>query len=155
VAPARLAWACLAAALAALVTNDWLLKPLLIGPGALRGKVSDFAGLFLVPLPLWALAAAGGRVAWRSWPGVRRLEGLVAVATAVVALAFTTIKVSSEAAAVAEALWPWPRGWGGTRLVVDPTDLVALPMLFAGFVVSRAAWRPVLPRDSRDLVAEP
>jgi len=133
------------AALAALLVNDWVLKPGCLGPACVRGKLSDFAGLLLVPLPIWPLVALAVRVSSGAWPTLRTLEVGAAVWCLIVLLGFAGIKLSPDIARGAESIWPWPHGWGEVRLVPDPTDLVALPALWLGFRISRAMWVPILP----------
>jgi hypothetical protein len=135
------------AALCVLLANDWLFKPALIGPALLRGKLSDFAGLFLVTVPMWPVAEGAGRLACGRWLPTRVLNLTVAWFGLVVSIVFVTVKLSPTAARLAEALWPWPRAWGESRLVVDPTDLLTLPMLPLGFFASRSLWLAVAPRD--------
>ena len=118
------------AALAVLVVNDWVLKPA-IGDdvGWLTGKLSDVAGVMAAPLVataavdvlLYAVALLGVQLDWT----LRRWK--LAVAIAFTAAGLCAVKLSSGAAgAMVAAL-----GALGfeARVVVDPTDLVALPAL--------------------------
>ncbi|HEX8693531.1 MAG TPA: hypothetical protein VF746_14005 [Longimicrobium sp.] len=102
-------------ALALLLLNDFVLKAAF--PGALTGKLSDFAGLFLFAV-FWsalfprhraqvALLAAAGFVLWKS-------------------------PLAQPAIDAWNALGPFP-----VARVVDPTDLVALLVLPLA-----CAWRP-------------
>jgi hypothetical protein len=95
------------AALALLVLNDFLLKP--VFHNALTGKLSDFTGLFALTLFTATL-----------WPKHRRLAALA------IAVAFTFWKTSHVAPLIEwlNAISPFPLG-----RTVDLTDLVALPMI--------------------------
>ncbi|HEX6763973.1 MAG TPA: hypothetical protein VF103_00815 [Polyangiaceae bacterium] len=109
-------------ALVVLLVNDHLLKGSAWLPGAITGKLSDFAGLVVAPVLLAILVVlAGGRG--------RRARF---VCFAAVAGVFAAIKVSIEAAQGFErALSFVGVRW---RLWSDPTDLVA-------FAVLPFAWR--------------
>jgi hypothetical protein len=123
------------AASAVLVANDWLLKPRW-GPNLVTGKLSDLAGLVLAPLVLTAaiglVLVVVGRFGARVHPTLthRRLVGAV-VATGAV---FAAIKLSERAAS-------WFTGALGmfrhAAVVVDPTDLVCLPMLVVAYWIGR------------------
>lgn len=106
VAESRIWWI----SLAILVLNDHLLKSTF--PGALTGKLSDFAGLFIAA-PLFAALVA------RSTQG--RLAAYIATGAV-----FSAINLWRPAADVIEALLPW-------RVWTDPSDLVALPMLLVAW----------------------
>lgn len=121
------------AAVAVLAFNDHVAKA--AWPGLLTGKLSDAAGCFALPLVISALLALGTR-----WPLRLRLA-LGAAAT--VAL-ITAIKLSPAAAgAVAAALGAVGRlvGGGTTRIVADPTDLVALPFVGLALAYGRRRGR--------------
>jgi hypothetical protein len=128
------------AALVLLILNDHVLKD--IAPGPLTGKLSDLAGLVVLPLIIlgaWELAMATlGR-----WLGPARpaLIGAIAIAGA----AFAAIKLSSDGAEIYRvgmglARWPidafiaagggaWPPEPGRVRLVQDVSDMICLPAL--------------------------
>lgn len=112
------------AALLVLVVNDRVLKGSSLAPSWFTGKASDFAGLFVV-VPLLAFAAR-----------VRTVRGL-AGATAALGVLFTLLKASP----VASAFYERALGFMHARNVVDPWDLVALPMLVisAWFVIRARA----------------
>jgi hypothetical protein len=97
------------AAVLVLVINDHLLKGAGVLPGWATGKISDVAGLFFFPLLLDALA----RLALR-----RSLGGAAILATAI---GFAAVKLSPPVNAVVSATWG--------PMVMDPTDLLALPVL--------------------------
>ena len=118
------------AAAVLLVVNDHLLKGAGVLPGWLTGKLSDFAGLFFAPLllaELWLLALPA-----RTQAGVWRRT---AWSCAFVGGAFSAIKLSDGASRV----WEQAVGLFGIAAdnVVDPTDLVALPMLLVALVTVR------------------
>ena len=110
-------------ALALLLANDRWLKYADLAPGWLTGKLSDLAGMIVAPVLLAVLL------------GVRRRGGLLACHVAV-AVVFSAIKLSP---ACAQA-WSWSMGLLGYpwTIVLDPTDLLALPMLLL-------SWRVLLP----------
>jgi hypothetical protein len=106
------------ASLALLLLNDRLLKGSGILPSALTGKLSDLCGMVVAPAVLAAVLA------------VRTRGGLV-LAHAAVGIVFAAIKISPFAASLLETTmtslgWSW-------RIWVDPTDLVALPVLALGY----------------------
>jgi hypothetical protein len=114
------------AAVALLAFNDHLAKA--AWPGLVTGKLSDVAGCFVLPLLVSALLALLTR-----WSPARRLL----LGAAVTTLLFTAIKLSPAAAdIVATALGALGRlvGGGESRIVTDPTDLLALP--FVGLAVT-------------------
>ena len=130
-----------------LLANDHLLKG--VGPGWLTGKLSDVAGLVFFPLLLQAFAELATAGLLRRWPRTRA-RWLLPVCCALTALLFALIKLWPPAASfychVAGALqWPFrslfPWLTGGdlgpvkpVALVMDPTDLLALPAVLV-------AWR--------------
>ncbi|MDC3960055.1 hypothetical protein [Polyangium jinanense] len=119
--------------LAVLALNDHVLKGAGILPGAITGKLSDFAGLVVAPVLLAALLRLGSR----------RSLFLAHLATGAV---FAAIKLSPAAARAFEAftaLTPFP--W---QITVDPTDLMALPAL-------ALAWRVLVPAMQRPLPERP
>ncbi len=102
------------AALALLVINDHLLKGAGVLPGALTGKLSDFAGMIVAPV---LLATAFG---------ARRTQARL-LAFAIAAAPFVAINVAPQAARGLEAIM---LGVGiEWRIWTDPSDLVGLAML--------------------------
>lgn len=93
-------------ALALLALNDHVLKGAGVLPGALTGKLSDFAGLIVAPVLVAALVGAR----------TRRARVLVFAA---VAAPFAAINLSPTLA----SMWDAAVGWSTTT---DPTDLIAL-----------------------------
>lgn len=93
-------------AVAMLAINDHLLKGAGVLPPAVTGKVSDLAGLFFFPLLLAALARLASRPA----------DGWAAVLTAI---GFAAVKLVPAVNALVASTWG--------AMVMDPTDLVALP----------------------------
>ena len=111
--------------------NDAYLKPTL--HGALTGKLSDLAGCFFLPLWISALLALATRLPLR-----RRL----AAGCAATALLFTLISTSHLAAGAVCAgleVATAPLGFSGHRIVSDPTDLLALPLVAAAWWYGRRA----------------
>jgi len=117
-------WPLLAVAL--LVLNDHVFKAQF--HNGLTGKLSDFAGCFLLP---WFVSAVLAQLT--PW-SLRARIGVGVVATLAL---FVPIKLSSVAAAfVARAIevLSLPLGLGAQHIVADPSDLLAVPM------VGVAAW---------------
>lgn len=107
-----------------LALNDHWLKGSGVLPGALTGKLSDVVGLFFFPLLLVAVVQGAHEVVARRPLGPRR--ALIVAAAAATAGFFTLVK-----------LWgpvnEWVEGWWGV-MVMDATDLWALPMVVAAVV---------------------
>jgi hypothetical protein len=133
------------AALALLVVNDHALKAWAAGTelAAVTGKLSDVAGLLFFPLLVTAGLDLALMLAARLGASVdfslRRWK--LAAACGATLVLFTAIKVSPAAAdAVARLL----RQLGvSAHIVVDPTDLVALPMVGVAWWLGRAELRRV------------
>jgi hypothetical protein len=111
------------AAAGVLLVNDHVLKGSSIVPAVVTGKLSDFAGLFLVP------ALASTLVFARSRRAVMAVHVLVAVAFAAV----KTVPALTIAFEHFLSLFVASRVW------TDPTDLVALPAILL-------SWRLLVPR---------
>ncbi|MFC4062995.1 hypothetical protein ACFOWE_32340 [Planomonospora corallina] len=116
-----------------LLVNDHLLKAL--WPGLITGKLSDFAGLLVAP-PLLALA---------------RLP--VPAAIAVTGTGFTLVKTTEAGAALASHAWTLLAG--PSRVLADPTDLVALPALAAAWLVWKRCRTEQAVRQARTLLIVP
>lgn len=116
-------------ALALLAANDHLFKGAGVLPGALTGKLSDFAGLLVAPALLAVLLGVNHRRGWIT-------------AHLAVGLGFAAINLSPAIARAVEAAslatpFPW-------IITVDPTDLIALPMLALSAVLfARWAAAPI------------
>ena len=121
------------AALLLLVLNDHVLKPWLVMPRWLTGKLSDFAGLFYFPL---LLTASFNSAIWLWQRMLRRPMGTryplrraqLMAAAGLCCLGFCAVKLSPFVAGWVMAAAGW---LGGRQLrpVLDPSDLVALVML--------------------------
>lgn len=109
-------------AVAVLTLNDMVLKARF--HNALTGKLSDLAGCFFLPLWLSALLRLVTR-----WPLETRLRW-GAAATTVLFVAISTSRLAADL--VCAALLPFAQVLGITRLHIaaDPTDLLALPMVW-------------------------
>ncbi|MFC7591115.1 hypothetical protein ACFQYP_51035 [Nonomuraea antimicrobica] len=115
-----------------LLLNDHLLKP--VWPGFVTGKLSDVAGLVVAP-PLVALLC-------------RRRADLAA--TVLTGALFTLVKTTETGAEAASHAWTYLAG--PSRVLADPTDLLALPALALAWWVrghslrhpSSARWRVVV-----------
>ncbi|GIH62467.1 hypothetical protein [Microbispora siamensis] len=118
-------------AIGLLIVNDRVLKPL--WPGVLTGKLSDLAGMLVAPPLLALLAAYAARIARRVPPGDRTAAGAIALTGALFAWMKAT-ETGAEAAARA-----WAVLVPSSRVVADPTDLFALPVLAVAWLVWRRA----------------
>ncbi|WP_212735357.1 hypothetical protein [Herbidospora galbida] len=98
-------------ALVVLVVNDHVLKA--AWPGFVTGKLSDVAGLILFPALLDLV--------------VRRAK----VSIAVTGVGFALVKTTATGAWLASEAWT--AVWGPSRVLADPTDLLALPALWAAW----------------------
>ena len=141
-------------ALAVLVLNDHVLKAAY--PGFLTGKLSDIAGVALLPLVLVAgwelLGAALGR---GSGPRPRVLGAAILVT----GIGFAVVKLLPPAAeafgwVLGAVQWPFALASGlvaghallapaAAPIVADPTDLLALPALWLAAWVGAARLRQV------------
>ncbi len=128
------------AALVVVVVNDWLLKPAIGAElGWLTGKLSDVAGVIAAPLVATAgldlVAWVGARLGLRLDPTLRRWK--LGLAIAVTAAGVCAVKLSRVGA---DAIVDGLRGLGvDGRIVVDPTDLLALPFLALAWWQGRRA----------------
>ncbi|MCP4447767.1 MAG: hypothetical protein GY811_20880 [Myxococcales bacterium] len=112
-----------------LVANDWWLEPSEWAPPFVTGKLSDFAGLLFFPLLLTVvgdcMALALHRIGLPIDFTLRRHKAATAIA--LTCAAFTLVKLSPEcnqlALDILETLGLQ------ARIVLDPTDLVAPPVL--------------------------
>jgi hypothetical protein len=134
------------AAIALLVINDHVLKG--TAPGVLTGKLSDVAGMIFFPLFLAAvLELFGARH--------RRLVLGCAIATGIVFAATKTIPIAADAYRYGLGAIQWPfhalfaivRGhaspsFAPVAMVMDPTDVIALPALIVPvWLTSRSSRR--------------
>lgn len=138
-------------ALVVLVLNDHVLKRTC--PGVLTGKLSDFAGVLLLPLFLHALVELGCARVRREPLGVplgnRVLLGCIAVS--LVAFALPEVWKPAEFAyryGLGALRWPFRAlfalatgdvtpGLRPVRATADVTDLLALPMGLVAFRIGR------------------
>lgn len=121
-----------------LVVNDHLLKQAGVLPAAVTGKLSDLAGLAFFPLLLTALGDLVLLGVARLGPPVDFTLGRRKLAAAIAATAavFTAVKLSPAAAdAAAGALTAIGIR---SRIVADPSDLLALPALAVAAAVGLA-----------------
>jgi hypothetical protein len=98
-------------AVVVLLLNDHLFK--LLWPGPVTGKLSDVAGLIVAP-PLLNLLLCRPRVS-----------------VLLTGAAFTLVKTTAIGAALASEAWTL--AWGPSRVLADPTDLIALPALYVAW----------------------
>jgi len=105
-------------ALVTLVLNDHFLKEAHLLPGWVTGKLSDFAGLIVAPMLLVTVLRV-------------RSRGAIVLAHIAVGTVFSAIQLfpgaadlwTDSLALLGQPFYVWP----------DPTDLLALPMLFISF----------------------
>ncbi|MEV0424056.1 hypothetical protein [Streptosporangium canum] len=116
-----------------LLINDHVLKAL--WPGLVTGKLSDVAGLLVAP-PLLALVR------------VPALGATIATGTG-----FVLVKTTATGAALASQAWTLFAG--PSRVLADPTDLVALPALGLAWLVSRRCRADHAVRRARTLIIVP
>ncbi|WP_199565296.1 hypothetical protein [Spongiactinospora rosea] len=112
--------------------NDHLFK--VWWPGPVSGKLSDVAGLIVVP-PLLDLL-------------IRR----PLVSIALTGAAFTLVKTTAGGAAL--ATYAWSALWGPAQVVADPTDLLALPALAVAWWARGRAY-PGAVRRARAVIVIP
>lgn len=128
-------------ALLLLVLNDHLLKGSGLLPAWLTGKLSDLAGLFVLPA-LWLTLIRGLAVLTP-----RRGRGILARLETSSAALYVVVTACGCAFGAANLWTPfnsWLATWFGVK-VMDPTDLLALPALLAGAHVVRVRWIAPLP----------
>jgi hypothetical protein len=132
-------------AVAVLLANDWVIKPTGILPGWASGKLSDLAGMVMAPVVLAALLALA-RVPVR---------GAALGSALAVGLGFAALKLFPAAAALYDAALarvgevaglPWR-----ARTAVDPSDLLALPLLMVGAALASILARDHVPRAGAGL----
>ncbi|MFC4072646.1 hypothetical protein [Actinoplanes subglobosus] len=117
-------------ALAVLVINDHVLKA--THPGWVTGKLSDAAGMLLMP-PL--LAALAGLIAPRL-----PLRAVAVTAIVTVGVGFTFVKMWAYGAELASSTWSTLTP---SLIRADPTDLLVLPLLAGAWSTLRhsaGAW---------------
>ncbi len=102
-------------ALVVLVVNDHMLKA--AWPGFVTGKLSDVAGLILFPALLDLVIRRPG------------------VSIAITGVGFTLVKTTAAGAWLASEAWT--AVWGPSKVLADPTDLLALPALWVAWWACR------------------
>ncbi|MFG2071813.1 hypothetical protein [Nonomuraea maritima] len=134
----RYAWLChpvTVAGVLVLLVNDHLLKQ--SWPGFFTGKLSDVAGLLVAPA-LLALVLP------------RRADLAATVLTGVV---FALVKTTETGAELATHIWTFVGG--PSRVLADPTDLLAIPALALAWWARRRSLRTGPPRRTLALVTIP
>jgi hypothetical protein len=135
------------ASIALLLINDHLLKA--IWPGLITGKLSDFAGLVFFPLLLIAVWQMALALLGRDAAATTRQ---LVTATALTATLFAAIKLyppANEMIGALQGTVQWLVGQligaatspGPVTIALDPTDLVALPILAVAYRVGRSTAR--------------
>jgi hypothetical protein len=138
-------------ALGTLALNDHVLKR--VCPGVITGKLSDFAGVVLLPVFLHALVELAAARVWRrplsTATSDRWLVGCVVVS--LLAFGLPEVSLAAELAyryGLGGAQWPFralaalvtghaPPDVRPVRATADVTDLLALPMGFVAFWIAR------------------
>jgi hypothetical protein len=139
------------AALLLLAVNDHVLKH--VCPGVITGKLSDFAGVLLLPIFLHALLELAAARLWQKPLAVAQGDRALGVVIFVSLLAFALPEVWAPAEAVyryglGAARYPFEaalafvsgQSWPALRPVratADVTDLLALPMALLAFAIGR------------------
>lgn len=137
-------WPVLAMVLLGLNDHWWKESGLL--PGWLTGKLSDFAGLFFFPLllvTLWNLACDGvngltRKQLLRASPTTLQL---MVAATATGAF-FSAVQIHEPVADWYARATAWLAFWSDAprvEVTMDPTDILAVPMVFLSFLVGQRA----------------
>ncbi len=116
-------------AVGVLALNDHVFKAAFHSP--LTGKLSDFAGCFFLPLFVSAVLAEVSSLSLRS------RVGLGAAATLALFVPIKLFPAAALAVARALELVSLPLGLGAQRITVDPTDLLAVPMIFLAVLHAR------------------
>ena len=112
--------------LAVLLVNDHVLKGSIV-PGAITGKLSDFAGMLVAPLLLAALLDLRSNRAWRA--------AHIAVGSVFAAIQLSPAIANTWSALMGLVGFPWV-------ITRDVTDLAALPFLLLSWhVLGRAQHR--------------
>lgn len=133
-------------AVVVLALNDHWWKGSGLLPGWLTGKLSDFAGLFFFPLllvTLWNLACDGIN-------GVLRRQLLCAsptttqlmVAATTTGAFFSAVQIHESMAELYARATAWLAFWDDApraHVTMDPTDILAVPMVFLSFLVGQRA----------------
>jgi hypothetical protein len=101
--------------------NDHWLKGADLLPAAVTGKLSDLCGLFFFPALVVALARGLGRLVNR-----RPRQWLIPAAVLLTGTGFVAANISVS-------FNHWLAGWW-IHKVMDPSDLVALPILLASWL---------------------
>ena len=123
--------------LVVLILNDHLLKQ--SWPGPITGKLSDFVGLVVAPLLL-------------AFPlCLMQVRNAATWACGVVAFGFAAVKISPGIAEVVSA--GWSLGGFPTRMLADPTDLVALPTVGVALLLLRRTSAEHDTRAPRQVIA--
>lgn len=120
-----------------LIVNDHVLKQR--WPGLVSGKLSDLAGLVLLPLLIISVYEVARAVARRRWCVGDR--GVLAVA-ATVAIGFAATKLSPAVAATyGDVLgwlrWPLIGHWSQVAISRDSTDVLCTPGAIVVWIESR------------------
>lgn len=144
------------AAVASMAVNDHLLKG--VAPGLLTGKLSDVAGLVLLPVLLQAwieiVLAAGRRFRGPS-------DALLVVCCVASAAGFALVNLWPVAERAWQTTWGWlqlpARSFAAGGLVdvapvahtADVSDLLTLPAVLVPWVAASASTRRAASRSSR------
>lgn len=128
-------------ALLVLLVNDHVLKA--AWSNAVTGKLSDLAWLLIAPALLATLVVLVSRAARAQAP---RAALLVGTSLGVTGVIFALVKVTATGAATGSAVLSAVAG--PSVVLRDPTDLIALPVLWLGWRVARPS-RPAASSGAR------
>jgi len=142
-------------ALAVLFVNDHFLKGASLLPGVLTGKLSDFAGLFCLPLLLTAVFNCSRWLLSRSFrmkfeeTGIALTRRQLVAAISIAGAGFALVKMIPAATAAYVAAVSWLAPWAAHHVVTDPTDLVALAVLPFNYWYGQSFASPAPSRGSK------
>ncbi len=139
-------------AIVVLAVNDHLLKGAGLLPGWLTGKLSDFAGLLFFPLllvTLYNLFVEGvGGLLRRRFFGASPSTLQLVFACILTGVVFSAVQIHPSAAELYARSSSWLAFWSSAppaRVVMDPSDILAVPMVFVAFLLGQRAIARVPP----------
>jgi hypothetical protein len=139
-------------ALLVLAVNDHLLKGAGLLPGWVTGKLSDFAGLLVFPLllvTLYNLFVEGvSGLLRRRFLGASPSTLQLVVACTLTGVVFSAVQIHPSAAELYARSSGWLAFWSSgppPRVVMDPSDILAVPMVFLAFLLGQRAIARVPP----------
>ncbi len=135
-----------ALAIVVLAVNDHVLKGSGLLPDWLTGKLSDFAGLLFFPLllvTLWNLACDGvNGVARKQLVSASPTTAQLMLAATAAGAFFTAVQVHEPVADFYARATAWLAFWSDApraTVTMDPSDILAVPMVFFSFLLGQRA----------------